>query len=110
MKTRQILIKKSFTKRQVFDWKKYNALDCELKIFQHVRFWKIVCIKKIRFWFNLLRENERICIFGAFIKRMILNWSFQNALDFDIKVYNAPEMGLKKIHFQSRIERVMFSF
>ena len=31
---------KSFTTRQISDWKKYNALDFELKTFRHVRFWK----------------------------------------------------------------------
>ena len=73
-------------------------------------FEKLFASKKINFWFNLLRENDLFCIFGAFLKSMFLNWNFQNASDFDIKIYKAPELGLKKIFFQSRIERVMFSF
>ena len=60
---------KGFTMRQILDWKKYNTLDFELKIFRHVRFWKNVCIQKITFWFFLLRENEIFCIFRAFFKK-----------------------------------------
>ena len=91
---------KSFTKRQILDWKKYNALDFELKIFGHVRFWKNVCIQKIRFWFILLRENDIFCIFGAFLKSIFLNWKFQYASDFDLR-------GLQRVRFE--IEKNTFS-
>ena len=64
---------KSFTKRKVLDWKKYNVLDSEFKKFGRVRFWKNVCIQKITFWFILLRENDNFCIFSAFLKGKILN-------------------------------------
>ena len=30
---------KSFTTRQILDWKKYNASDFDLKVLQRVRFW-----------------------------------------------------------------------
>ena len=106
----QVLLKKSY-KTSAFGWKKYNALDFELKIFQHVRFQKIVCIQKIRLWFNLLRENDLLCIFGAFLKSMIFNSKFQNASDVVLKILQRARFGIqKKTQFQSRIERVMFSF
>ena len=93
------------------DWKKYNALDFDLKKFGQVGFWKKVCIQKITFWFLLFRENDLFCIFGAFLKSMILNWNFQNASDFDLKDLQRARFEIeKKILFQSRVERVMFSF
>ena len=55
-----------------FGLKKYNASDSELKNFRHFRFGKNVCIQKITFWFNLLRENDINCIFCALLKSMIL--------------------------------------
>ena len=77
---------------------KYNALDFELKNFGHVRFWKNVCIQKITYWFNLLRENDLLCIFGAFLKSMILNSKFQNASDFVSKVLQRARFGIQKKH------------
>ena len=55
-----------FTTRQILDWKKYNALDFELKIFRHVRFSKTFASKKTTFWFFSLRENDIFCIFRVF--------------------------------------------
>ena len=55
--------------------KKYNALDFELKFFRHVRCSKIFRIRKIAFWFILLRENNICCNFRAFF----------NKHDFDLK-------------------------
>ena len=68
---------KSFTKRQVLDSKNYDPLDFALKNFGHVRFWKIVCIQKIVFWFNLIRENDLFCIFF---------WCFSKERDFELKI------------------------
>ena len=101
---------KSFTKRQIVDWKKYNAVDFELKIFGNVIFWKSVSIQKITFWFNLLRENETFRIFGAFLEAWFWKETLQNASHFKLKVLQRVRFGIEKIHFQSRIERVMLSF
>ena len=82
--TRQILICKFYNVSD-FGLKKYNALDFELKIFRHVRFWKIVCIRKITFWFILLRENYIFGIFRTFLKSMMLHWNFHYVLNFDFR-------------------------
>ena len=87
---------KNFTTCQILAWKKYNALDFELKLFPHVRFWKFVCIQKITFWFILLRENDIFRIFRAFLKSMILHWKFHYVLDFDLKKNNASDFDFKK--------------
>ena len=89
----------SFTKRQILDWKKYNALDFELKDFGHVFFWKNVCIQKTTFWFVLLRENDIFCIFGAFLKAWFWNVTFQNASHFNLKVLQRVRFGIEKNTF-----------
>ena len=87
---------KSYTTRQLLDWKKYYALDFELKTFRHVRFWKNVCIQKITSSFILLRENDIFCILCAFSKSMMLYWNFQNFSEFELKKRNASDFDLKK--------------
>ena len=90
---------KSFTKRQIVDWNKYNAFDFELKIFGHVNFWKSVSIQKITFWFNLLRENETFRIFGAVLKAWFWNETFQNGSHFNLKVLQRVRFGIEKNTF-----------
>ena len=90
---------KSFTKRQILDWKKYNALDFELKNFGHVNFWKNVCIQKTTFWFVLLCENDIFCIFGAFLKAWFWKETFQNASHFNLKVLRGVRFGIEKNTF-----------
>ena len=90
---------KSFTKRKVLDRKKNNVLDFELKKIGRVRFWKIVCIRKITFWFILLCENDIFCIFSALLKGKILNCKFQYASDFDLKHLQRVGFGIEKKTF-----------
>ena len=84
-KTHQIWIK-SFTKRQILDWKKDNALDFELKNFQDHRFWKTVCAQKITFWFNLLREND-----------LFYFWCFSKEHDFELKCSKRVRFWFKSL-------------
>ena len=85
------------TTRYIFDWKKYNALDFEFKVFRLVRFWDNVCIQKITFVFILLRENDIFCIFCAFSKSIILYWKILYASDFELKrKYNASDFEVEK--------------
>ena len=37
--------------------------------------------------------------FGAFLKNMILNWKFQNASDFALKVLQRARFGIEKKTF-----------
>ena len=75
------------------DWKKHNALDFELKIFRHVRFWKIFRIQKITFWFILLRANDIICIYRGFLKSKILYWKSHYVSDFELQTkHNATDL------------------
>ena len=92
---------KSFTKRQILDWKKYNALDFELKNVGHVIFWKNVCIQKATFWFVCFTPWKRhfFCIFGAFIKAWFWNETFQNASHFNLKVLQRVRFGIEKNTF-----------
>ena len=82
---------------KILNWKKYNALVFEIKIFRQVTFWKKFASKKITFWFFLLRENDLFCIFRAFLKSMILNWSFLYVTDFQLKKSNASDFEYKNI-------------
>ena len=100
-----------FTKRQILDWKKYNALDFELWNFGHFRFWKNVGIQKITFWFFLLRENDIFCIFGAFLKSINLNWKFQYASDFDLRGFPTRQIcNWKKYFFKVILNASFFHF
>ena len=95
----------------------HNASDFDLKFLQRVRFWvkkiqgvrfwikhfstcqilKSVCIqKKSRFGF-LLRENDIFCIFRAFLKSMILNWTFLYVTVFEFKKKQRVTLWVKNI-------------
>ena len=63
--------------------------------------WKKVCIQKITFWFNLLRENDIFCLFGAFLRSIILNWKIRNASDFDLKVLQSVRFGIENKLFSN---------
>ena len=88
---------KSPTTRQVLDWKNNNALDFELKIFQHFRVRKNVCNQKITFCFLLHRKNDIFCIFCAFLKSMILYWKFHYVSDFELKKIQRVRFWIWKI-------------
>ena len=89
---------RSFTTRQILDWKKYNALDCELKIFWHARFWKNVCIQEITFGFFLLRENDILCIFLCFFKKHVFVTKISLPVRFWIEK-NTKRQVLKEFFF-----------
>ena len=75
---------KSFTTCHVLDWKKYNALDFDLKFFRHIIFWKIVCIQKI-FFSSLTSWKRHTSHFWCFSKGMISNWNFHYVSDIELK-------------------------
>ena len=103
---------KSFTTRQILDWKK-NALDFEFNIFPHVRLWKTSRIQKITYWFTLLRENDIFYIFCAVLKSMVLNWKFNYVSEFELKKntmrQNVEQIFYNVSHFECKIlHRVRF--
>ena len=83
---------KCFTTRQILDWKKIQ-LAFEMKIFWHVRFWKMFQFKKSRFgsfcsvkttyfaFFVLQKHDFEVKILLC----QILNWEKYNAPDFEFK-------------------------
>ena len=73
---RQILIE-NFTKRQILEWKKYNALDFDLKKFGQVGFWKIfACNPNNQLLVHFTPRKRDILHFWCFFKSMILKWIF----------------------------------
>ena len=87
----------NFITCQNLNWKKYNALDFELKFFDMLDFEKNVCIQKITFWFFLLRENGIFRNFLAFSKSKLLNWKFHYVSEFELKKIQRVRFWVKPL-------------
>ena len=72
------------TTRTILNLEKDNALDLELKNFRHLTIWTNVCIKT-SFRNILLRENDMICIFGAFFEKRGFELKYSLRVRFCIK-------------------------
>ena len=91
---------RNFTTRQILDWKKYIALDFEMKIFRLVRFLETVCTQKSRFdsfYYVKITYLIFLCVF----KSLILKWKFHYMSDFELKKMQSVRF-LNKIFFRTR--------
>ena len=75
--------------RQVLDWKKYNALDFELKNLWRVKFWRKNSFWKSWFWKRTLHTKNYVWILFTLLIAQILSFmcNFKKH-DFEEKIFS----------------------
>ena len=95
---------KTFKMRQILDWKKYNALEFELKNFDMSGFEKMFASKKSRFGSFYSVKTTYFAFLLLFLESIILNWKFQYASDFDLEVLQCVRFEIEnKLHTTRQI-------
>ena len=84
---------------QVLDWKKYNALDFELKIFRLVRIWKIVCTQKSCFS-SFYSVKTTYFVFLCFLKKHDFESKISLCVRFSIEK-NTSNQIFKQIFYNA---------
>ena len=114
------ILKKSYTKCQIFIWKNTTRQILKLKQIQCVRYW-IECFstsqtlknclhsKKVTFWILLLRENDSFCIFHALSKAWFWNEIFL-LVKFSFKSFTMCLILKEKFLARQILNQIFFIF
>ena len=97
------------TTRQILNWKLFDALGFELKVFRLVRFWKKFAFEESRFgsiyslrttYFAFLYFFKKHDIEVKFLQCVMFSIEKKlNALHFQLKFFNRVSFWIRKISF-----------